>query len=167
MRHVEFAAAAAMLCLGLATTANATGSGCPPSVVGSHSYLTYFVLPPVPIISTAHGLKPQPTALQNGFCIDSANATDYGGNIHLYAAGSAFVEVTFTMDPSLGTFHSNVKKAFTAPGQAFCAPNSEPNPGTLTVCLTSMGHNKHFPYYMRYVDTGGHHHKIEPGIQNH
>jgi hypothetical protein len=176
MRTIELAASAALLCIGLAGAAQAQVV-CPLSKSGPPSVDTVFYTDAM--MSAGSSLKPTPFPYQKGLCIDSAGASSghrahhhhhyAGGDIHLYLADAAYDWISFTIDPTLGKYDANdPDDAFKAPGQHFCASNAvKPDGSQLQICLTSMGHNKYFPYYMRYLDPGGTKHKVEPGTQNH
>jgi len=172
MPRVRIAAAAALLFLGAASAAQAQAGPCPRTRAGSTPEATYYYTDPIG--STSMGPKPDPFSAP-GLCIDPLVVFHHGphhhangsADIHLYSSEANYISITFTIDPSLGTFDKNdPKHAFMAPGQVTWGDNVVTD-NSLQVFLVSMGNRQYYPYYMRYLDLNHKSQKIEPGVHNH
>ena len=109
-------------------------------------------------------VKPQPVDVsqgQPGLCIDD------GGNLNIYHTDADEVDISFRLDPAVGTWYPDPTQAFEVSSKQALVGDPTFANGLLVVDIKAKGYGYNYNYTASYVDNSGHTLQTEPGIQNH
>lgn len=115
---------------------------------------------------TSSGLKVKPEAVgvsqsHPGLCVDD------GGNLNIYHQDVGEVDISFQLDPGVGTWYPDPTKAFEVSSKEALMGDPTFSNGLLVVAIKAKGYGYNYSYSASYVDNSGHTLQTEPGIQNH